>query len=290
MPNPPSKSYAATQKQVAVLINFGIDFPENVTKEQASKLISEAIARGREGQIATAAQKSSLRRLNVEFDNSTTAAQAWEMIARAIEGKRAEMITLEDVRAYDPNGGRGLKAEKRFACPFCKKKATAENRDLAVNEMTGRYFCHACQARGILREYAESSRPAAPFKPVTVAERIKAASSAPAAFDSIERKWVEMTMQSYEGNQFVKFLIAEFGYEETLRAVKRYCVGTSKMQTIFWQIDELGNVRTGKAISYDAETGKRIKKYHAGWIHDRSNASLERFSSAPRLRRNQSRS
>jgi hypothetical protein len=45
----------------------------------------------------------------------------------------------------------------------------------------------------------------------------------------------------------------------------RYNGGT----TIFWQIDTSGNIRTGKIIKYDPNSGKRIKKPYVAtnWVH-----------------------
>jgi len=52
-----------------------------------------------------------------------------------------------------------------------------------------------------------------------------------------------------------------------------YKIGTSTHfkggTTIFWQIDTLGNLRTGKPIKYNSNTGKRIKKpfVATNWVH-----------------------
>ena len=45
-----------------------------------------------------------------------------------------------------------------------------------------------------------------------------------------------------------------------------YALGASRGRTVFWQIDEHGNVRSGKLMSYD-NTGHRIKTETPGWIH-----------------------
>lgn len=62
--------------------------------------------------------------------------------------------------------------------------------------------------------------------------------------------------------------------EETVSAVvNRYHIGTAlkpwKGSVIFWQVDSSGNVRTGKVMLYNRETGKRVKKPidHFSWIH-----------------------
>ncbi|MBK9221012.1 MAG: hypothetical protein IPO16_02680 [Saprospiraceae bacterium] len=63
-----------------------------------------------------------------------------------------------------------------------------------------------------------------------------------------------------------------FGYEMTNQLISKYHIGTSKKwnnSTIFWQVDILGKIRTGKIMLYDPVSGKRIKKpyNHISWVH-----------------------
>lgn len=56
------------------------------------------------------------------------------------------------------------------------------------------------------------------------------------------------------------------------KLVAQYRIGTSKHwpgATVFWQIDAQGNVRTGKIMLYDKDTGKRVKQpyNHISWAH-----------------------
>jgi hypothetical protein len=75
-------------------------------------------------------------------------------------------------------------------------------------------------------------------------------------------------------NNFLLFLQDNlFGKEITDELVKKYNIGTiqywQNKATIFWQVDTLGKVRTGKVMLYNPKTGKRIKKpyNHINWIH-----------------------
>jgi hypothetical protein len=69
-------------------------------------------------------------------------------------------LSLEELRQYDPRGGRGPWKEKRWCCPLCGKSITNDHRDLSANVHTGKYHCHACHTGGILREYlGDSSAP-----------------------------------------------------------------------------------------------------------------------------------
>ena len=80
------------------------------------------------------------------------------------------------------------------------------------------------------------------------------------------------SLKSYEGNNFVKFLIDLFGAEITGGLVSRYFIGSSKHwpgSTVFWQIDIQGKIRAGKIMLYSPSTGKRVKEPHncITWVH-----------------------
>ena len=81
----------------------------------------------------------------------------------------------------------------------------------------------------------------------------------------------QSTLRAYERNNFAKFLYNTFGEVDAMKAIKKYCLGTSKKfegATIFWQIDLEQRIRTGKIMLYDEQTGRRKKdgKYYS-WIH-----------------------
>jgi hypothetical protein len=85
-------------------------------------------------------------------------------------------------------------------------------------------------------------------------------------------KVFDKTLQAYDNNNLVKFLIKRLGPELAEEAIQRYYLGTSKHwqgATIFWQIDINGRIRTGKVMLYNPENGKRVKKpfSHINWIH-----------------------
>lgn len=80
------------------------------------------------------------------------------------------------------------------------------------------------------------------------------------------------SLNAYEKNNFIKYLVELFGEEITSQLISKYFVGTSKHwkgSTVFWQIDLNGKVRTGKIMLYNAFTGKRVKKpfNHFHWAH-----------------------
>jgi len=80
------------------------------------------------------------------------------------------------------------------------------------------------------------------------------------------------SLKNYEANNFVKFLVDLFGIEITKKLIETYFIGTSKHwngATVFWQIDTIGKIRTGKIMLYNPTTGKRIKEpfNHIYWVH-----------------------
>ena len=82
----------------------------------------------------------------------------------------------------------------------------------------------------------------------------------------------EKSLNEFEKNCFVKYLISLFGREITLNLISKYQIGSSKHwegSTVFWQIDISGKVRTGKIMLYNSETGRRVKKpySHITWAH-----------------------
>ena len=76
---------------------------------------------------------------------------------------------------------------------------------------------------------------------------------------------------SYKSN-FVRFLFAHFSDEQIQNAAENYALGATKnKEVIFWQIDIIGKVRTGKIMQYNSETGKRIKHQSGAidWVHNK---------------------
>ena len=76
----------------------------------------------------------------------------------------------------------------------------------------------------------------------------------------------------FDNNHFIRYLTKLFGLEITKELIDRYLIGNSTHwngATIFWQVDTLGRVRTGKIMLYDPETGKRVKSpyKHINWAH-----------------------
>ena len=80
------------------------------------------------------------------------------------------------------------------------------------------------------------------------------------------------SLKNYGSNNFIYFLSKKFGDPITEELISKYYIGTSKKwsgATVFWQVDNFGNVRSGKIMLYSQITGKRIKEpfNHIAWVH-----------------------
>jgi predicted RNA-binding Zn-ribbon protein involved in translation (DUF1610 family) len=88
----------------------------------------------------------------------------------------------------------------------------------------------------------------------------------------LPRQIVHQTLRKYEQNHFAQFLMSLFHKELAFSLMKKYQIGTAQVwpgANIFWQIDEKGEVRTGKVMLYDSQTGKRVKQPQRkiDWVH-----------------------
>ena len=89
----------------------------------------------------------------------------------------------------------------------------------------------------------------------------------------IDREILQKTLTKYEINPLITYLYSHYDGDEVNVTIDKYQVGTSKMNngaTIFWQMDNTGNIRTGKIMAYDITTGKRIKDKNIiaiSWVH-----------------------
>ena len=80
------------------------------------------------------------------------------------------------------------------------------------------------------------------------------------------------SLKTHTENHFVQYLLQLFGTDITNRLIAQYFIGSSKHwpgATVFWQIDNTGNIRTGKIMLYKPDTGRRVKQpfNHVTWAH-----------------------
>jgi hypothetical protein len=96
---------------------------------------------------------------------------------------------------------------------------------------------------------------------------------------------VHASKNGYEDNCFIQFLLSRhFSWAQLRTAIALYQIGSSKHwpgATVFWQIaskEGTVEVRGGKIMLYNPETGKRVKEpqAHITWVHRALN--LEDFN------------
>ena len=89
---------------------------------------------------------------------------------------------------------------------------------------------------------------------------------------SIDPCILQATLAQYNSNNFCRWLCSIFGQQRAFQLTATYRIGTSKHwpgATIFWQIDQHHNIRSGKIMLYNPQTGKRIRHpfNHITWVH-----------------------
>ncbi len=80
----------------------------------------------------------------------------------------------------------------------------------------------------------------------------------------------QKSLARYTGNNFITYLTRILGPSIASKLANEYKIGTARYwpgSTVFWQVDETGNVRTGKIMLYDPVTGRRVKDKKATWAH-----------------------
>ena len=90
----------------------------------------------------------------------------------------------------------------------------------------------------------------------------------------IDKEILQKTLTKYEINPLIVYLYSHYDDDEVNFTIDKYQVGTSNQfnsSTVFWQMDNTGNIRSGKIMNYDTSTGKRQKnkdgKPLIHWVH-----------------------
>lgn len=86
----------------------------------------------------------------------------------------------------------------------------------------------------------------------------------------ISLKYLDSIFMKTKSNYFTDFLFSKFSGQQVNKAINNYFISTEKEnKVVFWQIDELERVRTGKIMLYNPKTGKRVKNAAnaINWVH-----------------------
>lgn len=152
---------------------------------------------------------------------------------------------------------------KKFICPKCGEKRFVKH----VNNETKAYLedgSGRCDRASSCKHYQS------PKKNQVISEFVAPIILRPAS--TIQKDFLNLCSRNFDENNLIQFLESYFSKEEIQSVIVKYKLGTSKhwnSATVFWQIDSLNQIMTGKVMLFDSETGKRIKKpyNHIQWVH-----------------------
>lgn len=170
------------------------------------------------------------------------------------------------------------KGSRKHRCPECKRKSfklyldteTEQPLDPAVGRCD---HAESCGHHFAPREYFRQTGTRPDSWKAPAAPKIKPKPERPGR---LPFGMMQQTLNRYDENQLVKWMANLPGWNaaKAEQTAKRYHVGTGNKQVngwpIFWQVDDKGEVRSGKLIKYNPATGKRIKDddvYSYDWIH-----------------------
>jgi len=163
-------------------------------------------------------------------------------------------------------------------CLFHKENTAS----FTVNKAKGIYKCFGCGASGdaikfiqehLKKDFIEAVKWLGEFYKIPIDETTKEsqprkpARSKPQVTQTPEPVYIpkdlfNASLHCYAENNFVKFLKTQFEPCIVEMLIEKYYIGSSKYYpgaVVFWQVDNCDNIRYGKIMGYDPETGKRIK-------------------------------
>ena len=172
------------------------------------------------------------------------------------------------------------RSSKKFLCPSCEKRRFVRYVDNETGEYLNDEVGHCDRANNCdyhfpPKAYFESLGGADSYQLKIITKKTKPIKPK-IKFDRIPSEQVEKTLypEDYEKNDFTVFLDAIFGEDLTNHLIEKFMIGTyerwGRSSPVFWQIDEKWEVRTGKIMAYDSDTGSRLKKEdqnYISWFH-----------------------
>ena len=164
--------------------------------------------------------------------------------------------------------------KQKTICPSCGQKTFVHYLDTETGGRVHEGLYGKCD-----REIECTYHLRVPFEPKDIAyvprrTSIYQPAPAPSKPDTLPFEYVaKRRARIGDGNVFVGWLRSLFHDDLTNYLIDRYHIGTTndaKHETIFWQVDEAGQIRTGKTILYGTD-GKRRKdvKPPVNWIHSK---------------------
>ncbi len=170
------------------------------------------------------------------------------------------------------------KTSKKFKCPACNQKTFVRIKDFETGEYlpdhVGRCDRESnCGYHYTVKQYLKENGIA--YTPQTANEPEIVV---PEKVDYMPDEFILQSMNGFDQSNFAVYLIGLFGDEIAKKTLEKYCVGRAKADNgkacIFWNADSAQNIRTGKIICYNPETGKRIKAIPPVMVHKAYNKNF----------------
>lgn len=149
---------------------------------------------------------------------------------------------------------------KPTVCPKCGRKKFSRLIDTYTGKLCGEQYglCSRCKTLLIPQHGEPVSKPIASAQ-TTSNDYVE-------AFDTINPRDVRLSLV-HRGDLY-NYLCSVFGVEAVDRAWDVYQMGITRSgYVIYWQIDRMGNVRTGECVKY-TKGGKRDRNKAEYWIHN----------------------
>jgi Domain of unknown function (DUF6371) len=164
---------------------------------------------------------------------------------------------------------------KLFKCPLCRKNTfkrywNNEQNEYFFDIKVGRCNRESnCGYHQSPKQYFEENNLESP---VFIPNKIQLATADIPLPTYIDKSSVERAFKRNLPNYFTDYLKKLFKDDLANYLLEKFKISPSnhwKGSSIFWQIDQNHNVRTGKVMLYDAHTGKRVKEpfNHIHWVH-----------------------
>lgn len=153
------------------------------------------------------------------------------------------------------------KGSRHILCPKCQKKTFKPYVKAGTNVIVDSTKWGRCERVNACnyhrypdtdKDYVFTPPPYTPPKPI----------------DYVPMEFVEATFRNFNRNPFFLYLRKIFNLDTAYELQSKYLFGTAKGGgTIFWQFDSDKNVRTGKVMYYNKDTGKRLKDRASWYVH-----------------------
>ncbi len=193
--------------------------------------------------------------------------------AKGLNKKKAEIQRNFDIPRYTLEPYRGMSTKHQ--CPACGRKNKFTR---YVDVTTGDYIDQNVGRCDREIQCGHHKKPSEHFselknhyvsKEQVKPEFVGANFYIPSVIDS---KFVFDSLSDYQHNNLVQYLGTVFPKERVYAEAFKYFVGITPDwdgATVFWQISNMGEVRTGKIMMY-AENGKRMKEPYdlINWAHN----------------------